>query len=147
MWKGFNSLNVWAHSFSNDQGKTTTKILLHFYWRQGRLRLASGIICLLWSAVCLLLPGSLHILVTWFWSTLVKVHIFWEGNKILRNLPNICPMYCQSNNWWRFRKILWPSQNIWTLPTLHLLCLCFSLSFRVLKFPLWELTLLTKLEL
>ena len=24
-------------------------------------------------------------------------------------------MYCQSNNWWRFRKILWPSQNIWTL--------------------------------
>ena len=27
----------------------------------------------------------------------------------------ICPKYCQSNNWWRFRKILWPSQNIWTL--------------------------------
>ena len=24
-------------------------------------------------------------------------------------------MYCQSNNWWRFCKILWPSQNIWTL--------------------------------
>ena len=24
-------------------------------------------------------------------------------------------MYCQSNNWWRFRKILWPSQNIWNL--------------------------------
>ena len=24
-------------------------------------------------------------------------------------------MYFQSNNWWRFRKILWPSQNIWTL--------------------------------
>ena len=23
-------------------------------------------------------------------------------------------MYCQSNNWWRFHKILWPSQNIWT---------------------------------
>ena len=32
MWKGFNSLNVWAHSFSNVQGKTTTKILLHFYF-------------------------------------------------------------------------------------------------------------------
>ena len=29
--------------------------------------------------------------------------------------PIICPMYCQSNNWWRFRKILWPSRNIWTL--------------------------------
>ena len=24
-------------------------------------------------------------------------------------------MYCQSNNWWRCRKILRPSQNIWTL--------------------------------
>ena len=24
-------------------------------------------------------------------------------------------MYCQSNNWWRFCKVLWPSQNIWTL--------------------------------
>ena len=32
-----------------------------------------------------------------------------------KSLPIICPMYCQSNNWWRFRKILWPSQNIWTL--------------------------------
>ena len=42
-----------------------------FYWCQGTLRLASGIVCLLRSAVCLLLPGSLHILVTWFWSTLV----------------------------------------------------------------------------
>ena len=26
--------------------------------------------------------------------------------------PIICPMYCQSNNWWRFRKNLWPSHNI-----------------------------------
>ena len=24
-------------------------------------------------------------------------------------------MYCQSNNWGRFRKFLWPSQNVWTL--------------------------------
>ena len=26
--------------------------------------------------------------------------------------------YCQSNNWWRFRKIMWPSKNIWTLTPL-----------------------------
>ena len=37
-----------------------------------------------------------------------KVHIFWEGHKILPNL------HC-SFDWWRFRKILWPSQNIWAL--------------------------------
>ena len=29
-------------------------------------------------------------------------------------------MYCQSNNWWRFCKILWPSLNICTLLTLSL---------------------------
>ena len=40
---------------------------------------------------------------------LVKVHVFWEGHK------NFCPMQCQSKVRWRFRKILWPSQNIWTL--------------------------------
>ena len=47
----------------------------------------------------------------------LKVHIFWEGHKILRNIHQlfVVDMYCQSNNWWRFRKILWPSQNIWTL--------------------------------
>ena len=28
-------------------------------------------------------------------------------------------MYCQSKVRWRFRKILWPSQNMWTLPKLH----------------------------
>ena len=27
----------------------------------------------------------------------------------------LCPMLCQSKVRWRFRKILWPSQNIWTL--------------------------------
>ena len=35
----------------------------------------------------------------------------------MRNLPQLFVLckYCQSNNWWRFRKNLWPSQNIWTL--------------------------------
>ena len=78
MWKGFNSLNVWAHSFSNVQGKTTTKILLHFYFllTPRYIKTCFRQVCLLWSAVCLLLPGSLHILVTWFWSTLVTNFAF-----------------------------------------------------------------------
>ena len=25
----------------------------------------------------------------------------------------------RTNNWWRFRKVLWPSQNIWTLTVCH----------------------------
>jgi hypothetical protein len=47
-----------------------------------------------------------------------KVHIFWEGHKILRNLPLTfdCSTYViQSKVRGRFRNILWPSQNIWTL--------------------------------
>ena len=45
-----------------------------------------------------------------------KVHIFWEGHKILRNLPlTFDCMYCSQKKDRRFRKILWPSQNIWTL--------------------------------
>ena len=48
----------------------------------------------------------------------LKVHIFWEGHKILLNLHQLFDwQYIGqiTNNWWRFRKILWPSQNIWTL--------------------------------
>ena len=55
-----------------------------------------------------------------------KVYIFWEGHKILRNLHQLFDwaFVHRTNNWWRFRKILWPSQNIWTLrdhPFLHVL--------------------------
>jgi hypothetical protein len=57
-----------------------------------------------------------------------KVHIFWEGNKNLRNLHLILTgttsKLCNhsfalhtAKVRWRFRKILWPSQNIWTLST------------------------------
>ena len=49
---------------------------------------------------------------------LVKFCIFWERHKILRNLrPSsyFCLQYIQTKVRWRFRKILWPSQNIWTL--------------------------------
>ena len=45
-----------------------------------------------------------------------EVHIFWEGHKILRNL-HLTFVLCsvtQSKVRWRFRKILWLSQNIWT---------------------------------
>ena len=47
---------------------------------------------------------------------LVKVHIFWEGHKIFaKSSPNFWLQYIRSNVRGRFRKILWPSQNIWTL--------------------------------
>ena len=46
-----------------------------------------------------------------------NVHIFGEGHKILQNLHLTFDWHYigQKKVWWRFRKILWPSQNIWTL--------------------------------
>ena len=46
---------------------------------------------------------------------LVKVHIFWGGHKMLRNLHRRFDWHYKvhrTNLRWRFRKILWPSQNI-----------------------------------
>ena len=56
---------------------------------------------------------------------LCKVHIFWEGHKILRNLPlTFDCMYCSQKLVEDFARFLWPSQNIWTLRNhiTHKLC-------------------------
>ena len=46
-----------------------------------------------------------------------KDHTFWEGHKIFaKSSSKFWVQYIQSKVRWRFRKILWPSQNIWTLP-------------------------------
>ena len=45
-----------------------------------------------------------------------KVEVFWEGNKVLQNHHFRFEVYhIQSNLGWRFRKNLWPSQNVWIL--------------------------------
>ena len=46
-----------------------------------------------------------------------KVHIFWEGHKILRNRHLTFDWHYihRTKVRLRFYKILWPSQNIWTL--------------------------------
>ena len=53
------------------------------------------------------------------WRTLNywKVHIFWEGHKILQNLHHRFVLCSNGQIYvrWRFPKIVWPSQNIWTL--------------------------------
>ena len=50
---------------------------------------------------------------TWIFC---KIHIFWEGHKNLsKSSTNFWLQYIQSKVSGRFRKILWPSQNTWTL--------------------------------
>ena len=59
-----------------------------------------------------------------------SINMYWSSYILRRPLnfakssPYFCPIYvvpvkydmsCQSKVRWRFRKILWPSQNIWTL--------------------------------
>ena len=46
----------------------------------------------------------------------IKVHIFWEDHKILRNHPlTFDCMYCSQKLGENFANFLWSSQNIWTL--------------------------------
>ena len=42
-----------------------------------------------------------------------KVHIFWKGHKILRNLHRRFVLFCTGQIYSGFRKICWPSQNMW----------------------------------
>ena len=44
-----------------------------------------------------------------------KVHIFWEATKFCKSPPYFWLALHRIKVRWRFRKILWPSQNIWTL--------------------------------
>ena len=53
---------------------------------------------------------------------MTKVRYSFQSSYILRRPQNFaksppyyCPMKCQSKSGWRFSKILWPSQNVWTL--------------------------------
>ena len=50
------------------------------------------------------------------WILRVKVHIFWEGHKIfVKHPPYIWLTLHRTKVRWRFRRILWPFQNKWTL--------------------------------
>ena len=51
--------------------------------------------------------------------------------KFAKSSPNFWLQYIQSKGRWRFRKILWPSQNIWTLTIIK-----FSFQFTV-RAPRW----------
>ena len=59
-------------------------------------------------------------------------YVFWEGHKILRNLHLTFDWHYISRTKvrWRFRKILWPSQNIWTLWW----CKCYFINILT---PMW----------
>ena len=48
----------------------------------------------------------------------VKVEVLWKGHTKICKITNLDLSYVVRVNWniqWRFWKIVWPSQNIWTL--------------------------------
>ena len=62
-----------------------------------------------------------------FIDMICKVHIFWEGHKILQNLHLTFEFWLALHTTkvrWRFHKILWASQNIWTLPENVFVLIC-----------------------
>ena len=64
-----------------------------------------------------------------------KVHIFWEGHKNFgKSSPNFWLQFIRSKVRGRFRKIVWPSQNIWTLKVRMQLQKVFWSNFGILSF-------------
>ena len=66
-----------------------------------------------------------------------KSWLWWREYGILRRPQNFAkspPIIWlaihRTNNWWRFREILWPSQNIWTLENRYTTALRISHLFR-----------------
>ena len=51
---------------------------------------------------------------------------FIYSEKATKSPPIIWLAVHRTNNWWRFWKILWPSQNIWTLPSWTVVCFYFK---------------------
>ena len=51
---------------------------------------------------------------TVFWRLLLKLIILRRPQHFAKSPPIIWLALHRTNNWWRFRKILGPSQNIWT---------------------------------
>ena len=77
------------------------------------LALLASLYCIYWILCIGFSSSGLFCLAS---SLRFKVHIFWEGHKILRNLPlTFDRMYCSQKLEENFAKILWTSQNIWTL--------------------------------
>ena len=101
-----------------------TSLLPSTYLAITNLFLGRGPIYIFWSMYCfvggfLLLRHTCTVIQTF------KVHIFWEGTKFCEIFPLLLTTVHQSKVRGRFRKILWPSQNIWTLcmyrgPSFHL---------------------------
>ena len=92
-------------------------------------------ICYLAMSFAVMRPPWLYIQTVWLtqfccgrlWSSKefqecrchpVKVHIFWEGHKILRSLHLSFDLHYIEKSKVEISQILWPSQNIWTLITL-----------------------------
>ena len=63
-----------------------------------------------------------------YWMHAIWIFVYWNGRSLLlkfiysEKATKFCEIstvdlsyILQSNLWWRFRKIMWPSQNIWTL--------------------------------
>ena len=59
-----------------------------------------------------------------YWMFAIWIFVYWNGRSLLlkfiysekaTKFCEISTVDCQSNLRWRFRKIIWPSQNIWTL--------------------------------
>ena len=76
----------------------------------------------------------------WKKRNTIKVHLFWEGHKIHPDST----AHHRTNLRWRFCKLLWPFQNIWTLSTVNDKIYLYSMHLMIIityTYYLWYLYL------
>ena len=101
-----------CHSIEST-GKETGKMHLCVQWCNGRNIDSIGLRILGGHSTTTYVDQILVWLMKYCTCLIYIVHIFWESHKILWNLH--VTFDTQSKVRWIFRKIKWPSQNMWTL--------------------------------
>jgi hypothetical protein len=103
----------WQINSAISHHKTTTIITAHSTFR-ANLNKKSGSVkntIKAWIKVQSKI-NTIEILETWAHQSSC---ILRRPQNFAKSSPYFCPMKCQSKARWRFCKVLWPSQNIWTL--------------------------------
>ena len=114
-WKLTSMELFWHHAQLFNTYKKVTLVgakdgLFSFFERSCRIGLTPKLRYLLDSS---LKQDDIYLVI--FKSGTALIHILRRPQNLAKSPLIIWLAVHRTNNWWRFRKILWPSQNIWTL--------------------------------
>ena len=108
-----------SHEFFEGIAHTLAEVCLQLFTSNDNVYYFSSLLEFVWLIFQfkVYLEIFLHMMVEGFWVFSFKVHryILRRPQNFAKSSPYFWLHYILSKAWGRFRKILWPSQNIWTL--------------------------------